>query len=79
MSTSARHRRQIDALVLLLDTLHASVLEGVLERLEVKGAVALERKEDQPDRRCATCGHYYPRCRSLAEATGDDHPFEVRT
>jgi hypothetical protein len=77
--SSTRQRRQIDALVLLLDTLSAGVLEGVLERLEVKGAVALEHKDgERPDRRCATCGHYYPKCRQLAEATDDDHAFEVR-
>lgn len=72
---TSRRAIQTAALVALLGTLPEDQLQDVLAGLAVKGVVVREDVQQRARRHCGVCGHLYPRCRTLAQATGDDHDF----
>lgn len=74
---SSRRHAQVNAVVALLQALPEAWLEDVLARLNTRGVVVLETPAKRERRACGVCGHYYPKCRALAQATGDEHDFEA--
>lgn len=75
---SDRRRRTVDATVALLAAMPEAWLQDVLDRLGASGVVALPEDQAKPRRVCSTCGKPYALCRRLAQATGDDHEFELK-
>lgn len=79
MTPQQRRAKATAAIVAFLQTLPEEQLRDVIDGLAVRGVVALEVDPDRARRVCGTCLKPYALCRRVAEATGDDHPFEPTT